>query len=135
MPAKRVITRGLSDVQSHRALEPLPLRVDQADHRQRRPADFRGEEAHVIVGDLGQCIEDIIIAQRLNPLRFVQWQFGFHDRMVSQMRDNSSTGPANATAISAQMNSDGETIQNGKFRVIKDSIVCAFHARYPFTPP
>lgn len=76
--AERLVTGSLVGVESHLRLEPLPVRVDQADEGDGRPADVGGEAGEII--KIGFCggIQYLIIAQSLEPGVFVIGQRGLH---------------------------------------------------------
>ena len=78
--AERDASRGFGDRDADPGLEPLPVGVDQADERNRRLADMRGEEREVVEGALRIRIEDAIPPQGRQPSCFVR----FHDRWIPQ---------------------------------------------------
>ncbi len=69
--AEREVARRLRRIQSPPRLEPLPMRVDQADQRDRRTAELRGERRKVIEPRFGIGVEDLVGLQRAEALLLV----------------------------------------------------------------
>jgi hypothetical protein len=63
--------RRLAHIEADDGLEPLPIRIDEADDRDRHVADARRERHDVVVDLLGQGVEDVVPPQRLESLLLV----------------------------------------------------------------
>ncbi len=62
MRAERDPPRRLGRVEADPGLEPLSLGVDQADQRDRRAAERRGDARQVVERGLGLGVEDVVRA-------------------------------------------------------------------------
>jgi len=62
---------GFPGRDAHPRLEPLPVGVDEADHRHRRPADLRRQQRQVVERLLRLGIENPVPAERLQPCRLL----------------------------------------------------------------
>ncbi len=60
-------SRRLAEGHADARLEPLAVLIDERDRRHRRRADVRREQGEIVEGDLGIGIEDLVLAQRLEP--------------------------------------------------------------------
>lgn len=58
--AKRHFAGRFFSIEAHSRFEPLPIPVHQADQRNGGVTNLRGETGQVIVGLLGQGIENLI---------------------------------------------------------------------------
>ncbi len=92
------VARGLGRVEPHARLEPLAPLVHEADERDRRLADRRGEGDEVVELRLGERVEEVERAQRGEALRFVRGERrDLHGsastiRRISAGRDMGSNG-------------------------------------------
>jgi hypothetical protein len=69
--AERNIARSFRLGEADARFEPLARLIDERDRRERRAADFRSERDEVVVSAFRCGIEDRLVAQRSQPLRFV----------------------------------------------------------------
>ena len=81
MGADRLLNGRLVRVEADPRLEPLAIAADEADERDRRPADFRSEADDVVVADFGRSVEDVQTAQDVKTRRvghlarkYVRWR-------------------------------------------------------------
>ncbi len=85
MTAKRNVPPRLRYIQPHTGLEPLPVRVDQADQRNRHPEDFAGHPGQSIQMFVRGRVEHVELLKCPDPLLFVRDDgSGQHDSPVAQ---------------------------------------------------
>src|SRR6266545_5321338 len=61
----------LCDVQADARLEPLPVRIDQTDQRDRRAADRRGQPGQIVEGGFRRGIENLVALECSEPCDFI----------------------------------------------------------------
>ena len=69
--AKGFVPRGIRGREAHFGLEPLPLRVNQCDRRDRRVADIRREGRQIVQRLLGEGVQHVVLAKRLQAAAFI----------------------------------------------------------------
>ena len=94
--AERDAARRFRDRDPDARLEPLAVGVDEADERDRRAADVRGEQRQVIERTLGIGVEDAIPLEGRQPSGFVVSHAGSrqvdHQRPVVKVRVHGRSG-------------------------------------------
>ena len=78
MRAERDVSVRLSLVHADGRLEPLAVGVHQADQRDRRAADLRGERGEVVERLLGLGVENLVAPQGFEARKLVRGGFGAH---------------------------------------------------------
>ena len=73
MGTERNVAGRFSGVEANSRLEPLAVLVDETDEGDRRAADLRCQERHVVIGFLGQGVEDLVRVEFGEPLLLVGW--------------------------------------------------------------
>jgi hypothetical protein len=76
--AERVDAGRVGDGQPDAGLEPLTVSVDQADQRNRSAADARGQLGEVVEVGLGRSVENVEVAQFVQPVDLVRGERGDH---------------------------------------------------------
>jgi len=74
MGAKGDVTRGFRHRRTHLRLEPLPLLVNEGNHRDGRFADARRELGQVIENRLRQRVQQVILPQDFKPFSLAGWE-------------------------------------------------------------
>ncbi len=76
--AERDVAGRFRRVYAHGGLEPLPIRINQADERDGRAANIGGEAGKIVERRFRQRIENVVPVQNVDPLRFIggqKWWF------------------------------------------------------------
>ena len=76
--AKGDIARGPTHRRPDFGFEPLPIFTHQTNRGDFGPANLGSQKGDIVKGLFWTGIEDIVSAQRLEPLRFVGWQRSDH---------------------------------------------------------
>jgi hypothetical protein len=67
------ITRHLAGGQARLGLEPLPVGIDQTDHRNGRAADIRSQGGYIVELGFRRTVKNAVAVECLEPQIFIFW--------------------------------------------------------------